>query len=101
MLPFRTLGHYPQGVTTEDTLCLSRNPAFHGPPVIGCRLLYRFLDPLPLLGFALGTLSTVLIPLSSEVIRLEYTTECSTCHGPSRDMGHVASRDLIYTVCVL
>ncbi|KAM7210920.1 hypothetical protein V8F06_013703 [Rhypophila decipiens] len=45
MLPFRTLGHYPQGVTAEDSLCLSRNPDFHGPP---------------------------------EVIRLEYTTECST-----------------------
>ncbi|KAK4214365.1 hypothetical protein QBC37DRAFT_284097 [Rhypophila decipiens] len=77
MLPFRALSHYPGGATAQDSLLLSRNPSFHGPLIIGVRLLRRFLDPLPLLGFLLGTLSTVLIPISSEVIRLEYTKECT------------------------
>ncbi|KAM7202699.1 hypothetical protein V8F33_002625 [Rhypophila sp. PSN 637] len=77
MLPFRALSHYPGGATAQNSLLLSRNPSFHSPLVIGVRLLHQFLDPLPLLGFFLGTLSTVLIPISSEVIRLEYTKECT------------------------
>ncbi|VBB81088.1 Putative protein of unknown function [Podospora comata] len=71
MLPFRALGH-ETGTLPEDSLHLPSNSWLA--PWIACRFLHRFKDPLPFLNVLLGLLSTILIPLSAETIRLEFTS---------------------------
>ena len=77
IVPFRalTLNH---GAAATDSICLSLsgggNPL--SPAWLGLRFLYRFRDPLPLMAFLLGAASVILVPISSEVIRLEHTTDC-------------------------
>ncbi|KAM7191887.1 hypothetical protein V8F33_008611, partial [Rhypophila sp. PSN 637] len=79
ILPFRALVHPEGGALAEDSLCLSRNPSLFSSHSIAWRFWRRFRDPLPLLGGLLTVLSTVLVTLSSEVVRLVLTTDCG--HG--------------------
>ncbi|KAM7198955.1 hypothetical protein V8F33_004692 [Rhypophila sp. PSN 637] len=77
ILPFRALRHGgSQGAKLEDSLDLSRNPNILSAPFIAARFLKRFKDPLPLLATLLTLFATILVTLSSEVIRLEITSEC-------------------------
>ncbi|KAK3385815.1 hypothetical protein B0H63DRAFT_560325 [Podospora didyma] len=75
ILPFRALGYWC-GALAEDSLFLSRSHSFLMSPIISWRFLRRFRDPLPLMNTLVVSLSMILVPLSSEVIRLEFTTEC-------------------------
>lgn len=77
ILPFRALGHF-DGARPKDSLCLSRNPSFLESCSISFRFLRRFHDPLPLLCLLLNLLLLILVPLSSETIRLELTTDCGS-----------------------
>ncbi|KAK3323813.1 hypothetical protein B0T19DRAFT_402103 [Cercophora scortea] len=78
MLPFKAL-RYPTGATAEDSLSLPRGSLLA--PIISLRFLHRFKDPLPILNVLLGLLSTLLVPLSSETVRLEYLPfECHPDH---------------------
>lgn len=52
-------------------------------PIVAVRFARRYGDPLPLLGVLLGVLSTLLVPLASEVVRLEFSTFCSS-HGSAQ-----------------
>ena len=77
ILPFRALRQSSaQGATFEDSLGLSRNPSILSAPFIAVRFLNRFKDPLPLFSTLLTLFATILVTLSSEVIRLEVTSEC-------------------------
>ncbi|KAK4201709.1 hypothetical protein QBC40DRAFT_323630 [Triangularia verruculosa] len=71
ILPFRALAQ-ESGALADDSLHLSSNSWLA--PLIACKFLHRFKDPLPLLNVLLGLLSTILIPLSAETIRLEFTS---------------------------
>lgn len=85
LLPLRALSQ-EQGAAAEDSLSLPLNGG-NGPVsplILSVRFLRRFRDPMPLLTVLLDTLSTVLVPISSEVIRLEFSTECS--HDPKFDL---------------
>ncbi|KAM7209947.1 hypothetical protein V8F06_014670, partial [Rhypophila decipiens] len=75
MLPFRGLSY---GVDTRDTLLLPRSPSIFSTSGINIRFLTHYRDPLPLLNTLLSTLSTILVPISSEAIRLEISTTCSS-----------------------
>ena len=75
MLPFRALG-FPGGATAKESLCLSRNPSLLSSQVVSFRFVKQFRDPLPLLSMILGTLSLILVPISSEVLLLEFTSDC-------------------------
>ena len=77
MLPFRALGHH-NGAEAKDSLCLSRNPSFLESCSISFRFIRRFNDPLPLLCLLLNLFLLILVPLSSETIRLELTTDCGS-----------------------
>jgi len=76
ILPFRALGQQ-HGTLSEDSLDLTRNPSLLSAPFIAGRFLAGFKDPLPLLSTLLTVVATVLVTLSSDVIRLEVTTDCS------------------------
>ncbi|KAK3314089.1 hypothetical protein B0H66DRAFT_451860, partial [Apodospora peruviana] len=77
MLPFRAMGYDDNGALAEDSLCLSRTSNLIVAPKIAVRFIRRFRDPLPLLVLILSLGSMVLVPLSSEVIRLEFSpVEC-------------------------
>ncbi|KAM7223553.1 hypothetical protein V8F06_001027 [Rhypophila decipiens] len=82
IMPFRALVH-PEGALPEDSLLLSRNPSIFSSPLIAARFWGRFKDPLPLLGGLLSLLATVLVTLSSEVVRLVLTTDCGGDHRSS------------------
>ncbi|KAK4217302.1 hypothetical protein QBC37DRAFT_308124 [Rhypophila decipiens] len=82
ILPFRALVH-PEGALPEDSLLLSRNPSIFSSPFIAARFWGRFQDPLPLIGGLLSLLATVLVTLSSEVVRLVLTTDCGGDHHHS------------------
>ncbi|KAM7211141.1 hypothetical protein V8F06_013474 [Rhypophila decipiens] len=71
MLPFRALVR-EHGAHVEQSLHLPR--ASWLAPLISYRFLVKFKDPLPILGVVLETLATVLVPLSTETIRMEFTT---------------------------
>ncbi|KAM7188066.1 hypothetical protein V8F20_010721 [Naviculisporaceae sp. PSN 640] len=78
MLPFRALGN-PSGPNIKDSLLLPRSGGSSSSLLYGPNISSRFLrqkDPLPILNFMLSVLSAILVPLSSEVIRLEQTTVC-------------------------
>ncbi|KAM7213514.1 hypothetical protein V8F06_011127 [Rhypophila decipiens] len=75
-LPFRALASHKPGAASEDSLCLSQRT--WRAPIVACRFLHRARDPLPLLAVLLSVLSTILIPLSTETIRLDYTS--INCH---------------------
>jgi len=77
MLPFRALTRHPLGALPQDSLSLCRNPSFLVAPFIAARQLRQFRDALPLLSALLSGLATILVTLSSEVIRLEVTSDCS------------------------
>ncbi|KAK4208935.1 hypothetical protein QBC37DRAFT_451543 [Rhypophila decipiens] len=78
ILPFRALRHgSTQGATLEDSLDLSRNPSILSIPFIAARFLHRFKDPLPQFSTLLTLFPTILVTLSSEVIQLEMTSDCS------------------------
>jgi len=68
MLPFRAMGR-AEGAAAADSLCLRPNHFLW--PLVSLRFLYRLRDPLPLLSDVLSLLATVLIPLSSEILRVE------------------------------
>jgi len=72
MLPFQALA---RGARTGDSLLL---PQSTGPLacIVGIRFIRRYKDALPFLTFLLSTISTVLVPISSEVIRLEHSRHC-------------------------
>ncbi|KAM7208557.1 hypothetical protein V8F20_001238 [Naviculisporaceae sp. PSN 640] len=76
VLPFRALGR-PQGSLAQDSLTLSRNPNLLSAPVVAARHLVLFKDPLPLLATLLGGFAVILVTLSSEVIRIDVTTDCN------------------------
>ncbi|KAM7211879.1 hypothetical protein V8F06_012754 [Rhypophila decipiens] len=77
MLPFRALGNsISDGARAEDTLTLSRNTGLWG--LAGFRLLSRYRDVLSLINVLLGLLAAALVPVSSEVIRLEFSQYCGT-----------------------
>ncbi|KAK3688230.1 hypothetical protein B0T22DRAFT_479497 [Podospora appendiculata] len=80
MLPFKAL-RQPTAATAEDSLNLPRGSLLA--PVISVRFLQRFKDPLPILNVLLGLLATLLVPLSSETIRLEYLP--FECHSTVAD----------------
>ncbi|KAK4209957.1 hypothetical protein QBC37DRAFT_323066 [Rhypophila decipiens] len=71
ILPFRALVR-EHGAHVEQSLHLPR--ASWLAPLISYRFLVRFKDPLPFLGVMLETLATMLVPLSTETIRMEFTT---------------------------
>ncbi|KAM7213946.1 hypothetical protein V8F06_010645 [Rhypophila decipiens] len=77
MLPFRTLGNdSSDGAKSEDSLTLSRNTGIWG--LTGFRLLSRHRDALCLINILIGLLAAALVPVSSEVIRLEFSQYCGT-----------------------
>lgn len=85
MLTFRALTHRHGGATGQDSLTLSRSGHFIlFAPIKSIEYLRRLGDPLTLLNLLLSTLSIVFVPLSSEVIRLEYSIECDYNLGPHR-----------------
>ena len=75
MQPFRALG-YPGGAFPEDSLTLPRSSPLAS--LTGVRLMYRYGDTLPVFNVLLSTLLTVLIPASSEVIRVEFSSRCGS-----------------------
>ncbi|KAM7193242.1 hypothetical protein V8F33_007942 [Rhypophila sp. PSN 637] len=81
MLPFRALtARRKEGAKAKDSLLLARSSPSSSSPIYGPNISWRFLrqlnDPLALLNFLQSTISTILVPLSNEVIHLELTTEC-------------------------
>ncbi|KAH8892994.1 hypothetical protein GQ53DRAFT_822489 [Thozetella sp. PMI_491] len=76
MLPFKALGKQ-NGATAQVSLCLSRRGVFSlRTPV---RFLRHFRDPFPLLNTLLAVSAAVLVPLSSETIKLEIKSlSCSS-----------------------
>lgn len=78
ILPFRALG---RGASAPDSLLLARtNSLFISQPRVSFRFLQQFKVPLPFMNALLGTLALLLLPLSSEVIRLEFTENCADLH---------------------
>ncbi|KAK3324934.1 hypothetical protein B0H66DRAFT_615234 [Apodospora peruviana] len=78
MLPFRLLGR-EHGAPASDSLCLPRSSWLGASCLTGYRFMRQFGDPLPSLSVLLNILSTVFVPLSTETIRLEFTTiECAS-----------------------
>ncbi|KAM7203342.1 hypothetical protein V8F33_002333, partial [Rhypophila sp. PSN 637] len=76
LLPFRGLTKpNPLGAELRDTLLLSRNPSLLSSQITSFRFLKRYRDPLPMVNMLLGVLSLILVPISSEVIRLELTSD--------------------------
>ena len=75
ILPFRALGQ-EQGALPEDSLSLCKSPSIMEAPFIAVRYLRQFRDPLPLLGTLATACATVLVTMSTEVIRLEATPDC-------------------------
>ncbi|KAK3394935.1 hypothetical protein B0H63DRAFT_462420 [Podospora didyma] len=73
MLPVRALGQ-PGGATAEDSVFLGRleGSSLLTGPLVTWRFMQHFSDPLPLLNLLLSVSSILLVPLSSEVIRLEF-----------------------------
>ncbi|KAK4207936.1 hypothetical protein QBC37DRAFT_255872, partial [Rhypophila decipiens] len=78
LLAFRGLTrHHTSGAGGQlsDTLLLSRNPSLVSSQITSFRFLKRYRDPLPMVNMLLGVLSLILVPISSEVIRLESTRD--------------------------
>lgn len=81
ILPFRALGwghsHPENFVSATDSLLLPQsNNIFISQPRVSYRFLREFKDSLPLLNVVVGIFGLVMVPLSSEVIRLEFSQEC-------------------------
>ncbi|KAM7213768.1 hypothetical protein V8F06_010831 [Rhypophila decipiens] len=81
MLPFRALtARRKEGAKAKESLLLARSSPSSSSPIYGPNISWRFLsqfhDPLTLFNFLQSTISTILVPLSNEVIHLELTTEC-------------------------
>ncbi|KAM7195610.1 hypothetical protein V8F33_006614 [Rhypophila sp. PSN 637] len=95
--PFRALTAFsPEnsgtGAPAKDSLLLSLSGGGNGNPFepvfISLRFLSRYKDPLPFISVILSFLAgVILVPVSSEVIRLEFTTQCS----PSFTNGYADS----------
>ncbi|KAM7217674.1 hypothetical protein V8F06_006929 [Rhypophila decipiens] len=71
------------GAPAKDSILLSLSGGGNGNPfepvLTSLRFLSRYKDPLPLISVVLGFLAgVILVPVSSEVIRLEFTTQCSS-----------------------
>ncbi|KAM7224616.1 hypothetical protein V8F06_000397 [Rhypophila decipiens] len=76
ILPFRALT-FAQGSCANESLLLSRSSnIFVSQPKVAYRFLARFRDPLPFLNTLLASFALLMVPLSSEVIRLEFTKKC-------------------------
>ncbi|KAM7190486.1 hypothetical protein V8F33_009469 [Rhypophila sp. PSN 637] len=76
ILPFRALT-FAQGSYANESLLLSRSSnIFVSQPKVAYRFLVRFGDPLPFLNTLLASFALLMVPLSSEVIRLEFTKKC-------------------------
>ncbi|KAM7207771.1 hypothetical protein V8F20_001813 [Naviculisporaceae sp. PSN 640] len=78
MLPFRGLGH---GAQLKNSLMLPRNTGILTIWSVSIRFLRRYHDPLPLLNGLLILLSILLVPVSSEAIKLEISTTCHPRKG--------------------
>ncbi|KAM7201979.1 hypothetical protein V8F33_002986 [Rhypophila sp. PSN 637] len=78
-LPFRALAKYKGGASAQDSLFLSQRAI--SAPLVAIRFLTSAGDPLALLNVILGTLSVILVPLSTETIRLEYTSMYCSAAG--------------------
>ncbi|KAK4213799.1 hypothetical protein QBC37DRAFT_285244 [Rhypophila decipiens] len=78
-LPFRALAKYKGGAQAQDSLFLSQRAI--SAPLVAIRFLTRARDPLALLNVILSTLSVTLVPLSTETIRLEYTSMYCSAAG--------------------
>jgi len=74
LLPFHALTR-PGGAPTADSLCLA--PGGVRGPLASWRQLYRFGDPIPLLGDALVLLSTLAVSLSSEAVGVALAGDCA------------------------
>ncbi|KAM7209963.1 hypothetical protein V8F06_014656 [Rhypophila decipiens] len=90
MIPFRGLVY---GAYLNDSVMLPRNSGIFTTPFVSIRFLRHYRDPLPLLNSLLNILAAVLVPISSEAIRLEISTTCKS--RPPR-LGHEPSP---LTVC--
>ncbi|KAM7192942.1 hypothetical protein V8F20_008612 [Naviculisporaceae sp. PSN 640] len=96
MVPFRSLRHRGQrgadlkGADARDSLCLSRGGMnIFTAPKISFRFIRRYQDPLPLLSFVLDILTTLLIPLSSETIQIEFAENyCTSLDWPLVPFGY-------------
>ncbi|KAM7222662.1 hypothetical protein V8F06_001849 [Rhypophila decipiens] len=84
-LPFRALAKYKGGAQTQDSLFLSQRAI--SAPLVAIRFLTGARDPLALLNVILSTLSVILVPLSTETIRLEYTSMYCSAAGDMRAYG--------------
>ncbi|KAM7214106.1 hypothetical protein V8F06_010545 [Rhypophila decipiens] len=94
LLPFRALSRSTQGgmgVSARDSLLLPRSVGAGALNLQTPAVCYRFLrhqsDPLPLLMALLTLLATILIPLSSETLRLEYAPIGKCFSGDSCPIG--------------
>ncbi|KAM7195028.1 hypothetical protein V8F33_006897 [Rhypophila sp. PSN 637] len=79
LLPFRAMcpsvSGPKSGAEARDSICLPRGGGniFYSAPRTSLRFLRAFNDPLPLLNLILGVLSIVFVPMSSEILRLEFS----------------------------
>jgi hypothetical protein len=99
MLPFRALSR-ADGATAEDSLCLSRGG------FIGLLRSFRFIfvggDSLPFLNSMLLVFSAILVPLSSETIKLEVQYNiCPQLVCPSGLRNSIAPSRTAETVLVI
>ncbi|KAK3385469.1 hypothetical protein B0H63DRAFT_543810 [Podospora didyma] len=90
MVPFRALGHHRprsgrEGATAESSIFLSRSSSLLTAPFTSWQFLRQFRDPLPLLKFLLSAGSAILVPLSGEVIRLEFSEYCKDDDAKTED----------------
>ncbi|KAM7183770.1 hypothetical protein V8F20_012492 [Naviculisporaceae sp. PSN 640] len=81
--PFRALNRARDGggAPAKDTVLLPLSGGGNGNPfeplLIAWRFVIRYRDPLPFMSVVLGLLAgVILVPVSSEVIRLEFTANC-------------------------
>lgn len=92
MLPFRGLGH---GTRVRDSLMLPQSIGLFTTPSVSIRFLRHYHDPLPLLNGLLSLLSVVLVPVSSEAIKLELSKTCRPSEtAPRPGPGSLAFDDL-------
>ncbi|KAK4211182.1 hypothetical protein QBC37DRAFT_19376 [Rhypophila decipiens] len=92
MIPFRALRYKQrsEGAEAKDSLCLARGGiSVFTAPKIGLRFIRKYRDPLPLLSLLLDVFTTLLIPLSSETIQIEFgKNRCASLDSPVVKYGY-------------
>ncbi|KAM7201126.1 hypothetical protein V8F33_003538 [Rhypophila sp. PSN 637] len=92
MIPFRALRYKQrsEGAEANDSLCLARGGiSVFTAPKIGLWFIRKYRDPLPLLSFLLDVFTTLLIPLSSETIQIEFgKNRCASLDSPVVKYGY-------------